>query len=346
LAAVLKRRLVLSAIIPAFDSYYAALDQALFEESRLLKDEASAGKLDSEAGRATVEFWLEERRHETQMLKFLVYRVREFFLRNDPNPYVHTRMGWHDRPLGPEPKQTAPLSRLRRSLRRLDGLFHRLSEAVHEFERSKSDAKWQRNILVVGELYEGINELSQLESKEEALQHVDELMSCWRQIDEVCSFHSEDVSYDEFLLRKALLNDRFFVLVKHQAFQDMYRMHIAIRGPFREQSQREKITRIQAVLRQWRNSAEQVGEVLTESNAFLDGLWRTSESSDTAEFEEARRQFLEFLNSYHRFELFAQRIVVPRSIDRQWTEVNQRIHDLDHRFFLIEQQSLLALRVG
>jgi hypothetical protein len=184
------------------------------------------------------------------------------------------------------------------------------------------------------------------QSVDEASAIADELLVRWQGLDEVCSFDREAVSSDEFLLRKALLADNYWVLSKRPRFKELYRQHLAIRGRIESQAQRERLAAMQASLRSWKGEVRDVKDFILHVHAFLEATEaRLPEAIEQlSDIEEVRKELLECVFIYHIFTERARKILCPQSVEERWDTVRQSLQRLDERFTAREQALLMGLR--
>jgi len=163
---------------------------------------------------------------ELQQLVKTISRYRAFLLKHDPNPYIRSRLGFTEWPVGPEPAATKDLLKIVEVSEELNRCFSRLIQSLSA-DRAKEVAL---ELAAQTECQNLLHEMSQplisramMENRAEKL--VEELDAC----NEAGSLSEESVRFVGDVLGKSMRLDwKYHVLHSFPLFHSLFRLHLGL----------------------------------------------------------------------------------------------------------------------
>ena len=216
-------------VILIFSKYYKALEEILYDKSRMLKQNASELYKDV-SDRRVVGEQIKRYRAEVHTFGATVDLFREFYLRTHPNPYVRTRWGFTEWIVGPEPKPTRELLDMVYQAELLDKLFEKLDLALQKGPLKDESLDLSRQYR---EMQYFLHEMGQpLASRRVMRSRAEKVLEKIDEIDELGSFNLEMVDFVRMVFSKAMRVDwQYHVLFEIPLFHQLYQIHQGISGP-------------------------------------------------------------------------------------------------------------------
>lgn len=214
----------LDSILNVFRHYYRELKDSLFKSSlefKSLYKERDSSYYEESMKKLKVK--TEDYEKEVRQLISTIGSYRTFILKNDPNPYVGTKLGFTERIVGPEPASTTKLLNLAYLVEELNGNYSHFLEAL---ERNEEIQK-QRELKAKQEIDKLLHEMGQplishtmMRNRSERL--LEEIKAC----DELGSPNAKMIDYVEEVLSKGMREDwKYHVLHEFPLFHEIFRLH-------------------------------------------------------------------------------------------------------------------------
>ncbi|MBA3237507.1 MAG: hypothetical protein H0T62_04040 [Parachlamydiaceae bacterium] len=240
-----------------FKSYFKALQNKLFSQSRRLKEPLD--KLHDEITSANeairqLEFQssLSGQRFELHTLGATISAYRTFLLESDPNPYVRTRGGFSEWIVGQEPSQTKLLTEQEFDIEKLDAQYKLLSDSFrNNYEISKANQEH-----ICRQIQAILHDMGQpLASQAMMTRLANEFVHKLSDINELGSHSSDSVERITTLLSRALRADwKYTSLYDIPLFHDLYAIHMHILPPITDRNHINRLRQFKLLidkLRHW-----------------------------------------------------------------------------------------------
>lgn len=349
---VLKDTVSVDRATDIFEAYFGAIENEIYTMRREMTH-MSAEELQEGDRRKELLKSIKSARREVHVLGSLVLKFRDFVLATHPDPYVRARLGFSERTVGPEPKETKSLMQLGLKVETLDKRYERLAEAIEEFEPQ------QRRAAELGYFDEIIGDLERLsweaKAAEEATLYYQTFLSELQEVQDRYSFDRYRLMGIEKVLRLALRLDHFHVLIDERRFQDIYDTHIKIRGPVPNVEQRKRLKALNKLnfeLQSLRTSTASLSQSARSIAKNKADAWREEADALLADLEafigamrqripiplpelmetvaQRRYEVLEFLFAYHTLasRLRATDLAVPEELK----QLMDRVHKIEGDF--------------
>ena len=214
----------IDAVKGIFIQYAKILDDFLFKSSRMIK----LGIMSSTTPEIVLDK-LDSQHAEVKTLGSTAEKYREFLLRTNPNPYVRSRWGFTETPVGPEPFASKEFQNLIFQIENLDRLYEKMSLEFAEAVISK-EIDPLNHIRDEGQLL--LHEMSQpLVSYKHIIKIADRLTDLLEQCHELGTNDLAVVDFVSDTLSKAMKADwRFQALQQNDKFHHIYDLHRRITG--------------------------------------------------------------------------------------------------------------------
>lgn len=216
-----------------FKSYFQALQNKLFSQSRKLKEPLDGIDETDAANQAIrqLEFQssLSGQRFELHTLGATISAYRSFLLESDPNPYVRTRGGFSEWIIGQEPSRTKLLTEQEFDIEKLDSYYKQLSESF----RNRSMATPASQEQICGQIQAILHDMGQPLASQSMMTHLsNEFVTKLKEINELGSQDHEIVEKVTALLSRAMRADwKYTALYDIPLFHDLYAVHMHILPP-------------------------------------------------------------------------------------------------------------------
>lgn len=223
----------LDSIHKVFRLYYREIKESLFKSSlefKSLYKERGSAHYDESLKRLIAK--VEDYQREVQQLIQTIGQYRTFVLKNDPNPYVSTKLGFTERMVGPEPANTEKLINLAYMAEELNGNYKHFLEALNRDEKiqiqREDEAKNQIDKLL-HEMGQPLISHSMMRNRAESL--LEKIKIC----DELGSSQLSMVDYVEDVLSKGMRADwKYHVLHEFPLFHELFRLHQGMNRRFND----------------------------------------------------------------------------------------------------------------
>lgn len=242
-----------------FLRYFHALEDALYDKSRALK--SAPRQLFSEVqGRAFFLETLKSQRREVHTLGATINKYKELSLRSDPNPYVRSRWGFVETPVGPEPKYATKLADLGYAVEELDLSYVRLIAAL---ERGPNDSDQGLLAEADASIQEYLHTMSQPLIPAHLERYCsDKVLHILERLDELGSYGRAVVDYSRYVLARLLKADwRGYILQEMPLFQQLYILHQNTSEIAGDVNHRRRLEKLDILLKQVRYKMRAEGSV-------------------------------------------------------------------------------------
>ncbi len=338
-------------------SYYKALELSLYEKSRTLK--TSPKHLFSDMlGRTFIIETVKGYRKEVHTLGSVVNKLIDFLLKSDPDPYIRSRWGFTDAPVGEPPKYIKKLNDLALDIEYLDHNYGKLLESL---ERGPKDGEGERIESVDAQLSRILHLVAQpLMTVSHYKSYAEKALDLLDSVDELGSYGRESVDYVRLVLGRLLRSDwKEHLLTTLSHFRRVYRMHQGIIGQSIDKAHEKRYERFSQLLEQVKRkirSPDMAQEIDFDINDikgylqdFLATLQRTLNDESITQkrairhIEEAAQQLLEYRYLFGEF--FASLKSEPEGyyIRQQFLFADQYFEALENKIYEIRLQRGLVV---
>lgn len=232
--------------------YYKALRNCLFQKSIAIKGNAQEFLSDS-LEQIPIEAVVLECIGEVHLLGGMITNYREFLLRADPDPYIRTRLGFSEGPVGAEPTQTKPLLNLGYDVEALNDLYEQLLHSLRKegpptIEISQADPLLQN---ALHEINQPLIPHRIIRSRSE------EILGYVQQLNELGSPNQEVIPYVGKVFSKMLRADwKYHVVFGIPLFHQLYSIHHGLVKRIDDRSHDNRLARFSTLLQQIQDFAK------------------------------------------------------------------------------------------
>lgn len=240
-----------------FKSYFQALQNKLFSQSRRLKEPLDQSQDEIGAANQAIrqlEFQssLSGQRFELHTLGATISAYRSFLLESDPNPYVRTRGGFSEWIVGQEPSQTKLLTEQEFDIEKLDAHYKQLSESF----RNPSETTPTSQEQICQQIQAILHDMGQPLASNSMMTHLANMfVNKLSEINELGSHNSEIVEQVTTLLSRAMRADwKYTALYDIPLFHDLYTIHMHILPPVTDRNHINRLRQFKLLidkLRHW-----------------------------------------------------------------------------------------------
>ncbi len=215
-------------VITLLRDYYNSLEEALFEKSRTLKT-SPIQLFNDLQGRSFILDIIRGYRKELHVLGSTIVKLKDFLLKSNPDPYVRSRWGFGDTPVGEEPKYAHKLTELNLSVEQLDGYFNRMIAAL---EKGPQEEDKQHLSERESQIDHSLHLIAQpLTTSRHFNSHSEKILDLLDKLGELEGYGRDVVDYVRQVLGKLLRADwKEHVLTTLPHFQRLYKIHQGIIG--------------------------------------------------------------------------------------------------------------------
>jgi hypothetical protein len=341
----LKNLSSIDGVIQTFRIYYQGVKEAFFNSSLELKAMVKESN-NLKASTKRLQDKVKNYEHELQHLILTMTRYREFMLNTNPNPYIHSRWGFSEWIVGPEPAKARELLYLIYAAEELKAWYDRflisLNKDPHLQQRHENFAHHEIDKL--------LHEMGQpLASRSMMRNRAERLLGQMRECDEIGSCYPETIEYIQDVLSKAMREDwKYHVLHGFPLFHEIYNIHQGLYKQFEDPShafRMEKFDELFGQIEEWVRKEDiysHVHEIELDINDmkiylqdFLASIQRISKESRSNPFlDESIEKFQgELLEYRYAFGQFFYAIMVK---DAEGQQLRNQFLFVDQYFEAIE----------
>jgi len=214
-------------IFKVFRLYSRELYETLFSTS--LEYKSLSNQSDSpyfEDGLNRLNEKVKEYENENQHLLKTIRNYRDFMLKNDSNPYVSSRWGFTERPVGPEPISATKLLNLAYFIEELNVHFKTFNDSL----KVSIDQYFELEQRIRQEIDKLLHEMGQPLISHSLMQNrAEQFLDELHAFDELGSPDIGAIGYTENVLSKAMREDwKYHVLHEFKQFHEIYRVHLGL----------------------------------------------------------------------------------------------------------------------
>lgn len=338
-------------------AYYHALEQALYDKSRTLKTSPRHLFVDA-LGRTFIMETVKGYRNEVHTLGSLIGKLRDFLLKSDPDPYIRSRWGFSDTPVGNPPKYSDKLVDLNLNTEQLDHGYEKLLKSLEQ--GPPADEKLRLSQLD-DRLSKVVHLMAQpLISSSHFKSNAEKAMDIMEEVNELGSYGRESVDYVRYGLGKLLRFDwKEHVLTTLHRFQRLFKVHEGIIGQTIDKAHEKRLERFDYLLSQVKKkirnheTAHEIDYDINDIKAYLQDFLATLQRSVNDEsigpkralrhIEEGAQQLLEYRYKFGEF--FASLKDEPEGyyVRQQFLFVDQYFEAIENKIYEIRlQRGLVA----
>lgn len=229
-----------------FHEYDLHLRRALFDKSRLIKEEPS--ELGDRGHIARMQEEIDGYRIELHTLYSTLTNYREFLYKSDPLLRTKPQLGFSEWVMEPERPQMKQLTALGENLKQLDEMLLNFGQALE----SKGIIPEVTLAEVDREIQAVLHEMAQpLIARASMQKRADRFVSLLDQLDLLSSSDKRIVNYVGRLLNKALRADwQYHVLSDSPTFHRLYSLYIGLVGPSEDRNHLNRLHKFKRLIQQ------------------------------------------------------------------------------------------------